>query len=105
MAKRSRNRNSGFIYVICRDDEGEPFYKIGRTRDWKNRLSGIQTGSPHKLKVLICFATSHTREDEETLHKMFEGKRVLGEWFKLEEVDLWAIAEFTDKFEVIGIAQ
>lgn len=71
------------IYVIGRADSNWREYpiKIGYTGGFSadSRLAGVQTGNPHKLKVL---ATARgDRETENILHLVFNCARSNGEWF------------------------
>ena len=65
------------IYFI--EQEGR-FVKIGYTDgDPCERLSAMQIGNPHELKLRVVMEGSE--RDERTLHDEFEAYRVRGEWF------------------------
>jgi hypothetical protein len=60
--------------------------KIGYTyndRLLKKRLSYLQTGNPHSIKLFASFPVS--QEIERWLHGRFREFRVLGEWFHFTE--------------------
>ena len=67
------------IYFI---KQGE-YVKIGYSAGIKDRLKGLQTGSPEELEVL---ATEHgDKLTEKWLHMLFEKQHYRGEWFKLDD--------------------
>jgi hypothetical protein len=72
-----------YVYVIRagRTD----WYKIGKTNDPEGRLQSLQTGSPHKLKLLHAFRADNATAAEEELHRLLHGKRLEGEWFNLTD--------------------
>lgn len=53
--------------------------KIGISKDPRQRLGSIKTGSSSKVR--IYYVTPGTREDERRLHQQFSEYRVNGEWF------------------------
>ena len=53
--------------------------KIGSTDNVKNRLMGMQTGSPEVLEVLATVPFGLIKEKD--LHRRFAADRVHGEWF------------------------
>lgn len=55
------------------------YIKIGKTDDVQKRLSGLQTGTPHTLKLLATMPGGH--DEERMLHQRFAGIRARGEWF------------------------
>ena len=71
-----------YIYFIRREDDIGPI-KIGSTRNIKDRLSGIQTGNPYKLKIIKTIYGERWLEVE--YHKKFDNLRLTGEWFKPEK--------------------
>jgi hypothetical protein len=84
---------SGFVYVIYLDDTSESrFYKIGMSSNFNNRLDTHQGSSPFNICVACAYYVGNMREEERALHSMFENKRIRGEWFDLNEIDLTTIA-------------
>jgi hypothetical protein len=66
------------IYFIQNVETGH--IKIGYAASPEKRLNGLQTGSPHELKLL--HSIPGTPADEATLHKKFQQHRLRGEWFE-----------------------
>jgi hypothetical protein len=68
------------VYFIQQGDTGP--IKIGYTEtldSLSGRMSGLQTGNPHKL---WCLATiDGTIADEHALHDRFKESHIRGEWF------------------------
>lgn len=69
------------IYVIKPD--GMDFVKVGQTRDLYPRLSTIQTGCPHHLRIL--FVLLGDTNDEARIHFDLGAHRERGEWFRLND--------------------
>jgi hypothetical protein len=76
------------IYAI----RSGPYIKIGMTRgDLKSRVSALQTGNPHKLKVSFARAVDidqswnkySVREMEMEIHRRLDKWRAEGEWFMI----------------------
>lgn len=76
----------GRVYFIKSGD----LVKIGYTTNVDRRLRGLQTGSPHKLEILLTHPGS--RRDEQLCHEQFAHLRVQGEWFRYSD-DLLAYLE------------
>lgn len=67
------------VYFI-QGPPGTPI-KIGiTTQDPEDRLRGIQTGSPHRLRILRTEPGGRSRELQ--LHRRFAAARLEGEWFE-----------------------
>lgn len=79
----SNDSKQGYIYVIhC---AGSTKYKIGITHSSiEGRLKALQTGCPHKLTIVMMFATANPEADEYRVHSLFKDCRESGEWFNLD---------------------
>jgi hypothetical protein len=73
------------VYII---KTGKNLYKIGKTRDLLKRLNGYHTHLPVIFKVVRQYIASNMTELEESLHIVFQHKRIKGEWFQLTNDDL-----------------
>ncbi len=82
----------GYVYVI---GNGGDEYKIGFTDgNVEKRLATLQSGSPLKLTVEFVISTiGGASRLEGEIHKKLEAKRVRGEWFRLDEIDLAMIRD------------
>lgn len=58
--------------------------KIGFTTNVEQRLSVLQTGSPHELKLVKVISGSPRKEKQ--LHKKFAEYNIRGEWFHWNDV-------------------
>lgn len=67
------------IYVIKPD--GLDYVKVGQTRDLYPRMSTIQTGCPHELRIL--FVLLGGTDEEARIHFDLGAHRERGEWFRL----------------------
>lgn len=67
-----------FVYLIY---NGNGHAKIGHTNDLERRLRELQTGSPHKLEVLLTIESNVAEKIESEIHHQLSNLRVEGEWF------------------------
>lgn len=81
-------RLSGFVYIA--HTAGTNNYKIGSALDISRRFKGLKTGNPH-LRIIATKESLNRRADEAMLHKLFESKRISGEWFELSAEQLSAL--------------
>lgn len=72
---RAKIERKTFIYFMR---AGE-FIKIGHSRNWRSRMSDMQTGSPHTIVPLLVLIAAES--DERKLHVRFRKSRFRGEWF------------------------
>ena len=75
-----KSPNQTCTYII---KDGSGLFKIGKTSDINSRLKNLRVGNP-----LIELVHKIDKDIEEILHKIFEKKRVNGEWFSLSNDDL-----------------
>lgn len=80
-----KNELSG-VYLMS---AGEGVYKIGYSCRVRQREGELRVGN-HLIKLVACWAG--TREDELKLHRMLMHKRLSGEWFKLDNVDIMEVS-------------
>jgi DNA-binding XRE family transcriptional regulator len=96
------------IYFIKHSE----FVKIGYTTGINNRLSQLQTSSPHKLQVVGLIDGDLNKEKE--LHQKFIHLSTSGEWFnytkeledyidKLDKSLLWKYGFIVNGISVIGL--
>lgn len=83
----------GFIYLVS---DGQ-FTKIGGTSyDVKKRLLELQTGNAKKLKIIGSYKCNYLNVTEKLIHNDFKDKKILNEWFSLDDIDCKKI--LNDKF-------
>lgn len=63
-------------------------YKIGKTRDLQRRLASYHTHLPILFRVVRQYPAANMNELEESLHIVFQHRRVKGEWFQLSDQEL-----------------
>ncbi len=73
---RAAARRPTFIYFV----EVEGHIKIGRSDNWRKRLSNIQSSCPFPARLLLVLKGSDGREKE--LHRLFAAHHVRGEWYR-----------------------
>jgi hypothetical protein len=96
--KYSEN-NQNKIYLLL--DRRNNLIKIGRSKILKIREKTLQSQNPNWELITAWIAPQKT---ENELHKIFQAKRVRGEWFSLTFIDLTEINEIMNSFEQIMIA-
>ena len=85
------------IYFI---GQGDDYVKIGYTKgSVAHRLTSIQTGNPHELKLLLTLEGG--RKAEYSYHSTFAPYHVRGEWYHLSKEIAAFIKQWSgDKREV-----
>lgn len=84
-----------FVYLFMR--KGDGIFKIGIAKDIKSRARGITYACGSFLKFiggLDCASFEVAYEIEQNLHHEFHDKRIVGEWFALEETDVNYVLSF-----------
>jgi len=78
-----------YIYLIKNEVDDTVLYKIGFSKNPKQRLKELKTGNPNALEIVAEFETKHKRKVETAFHNHYKTQNVSGEWFSLssEEVD------------------
>lgn len=79
------------VYVIQNTEN--LYCKIGVTVDLPARLSGLQTGNSALLVVLTFIESGDDYTLEAALHKRYQDKRLVGEWFALTKTDIAYLLE------------
>lgn len=91
--REPKNTKKGIIYIMkC---ERTSLYKIGLTTgDINLRLKSLKTANPSIILFKHYAEVMDLYEKERDLHNLFSKKRVDGEWFELNESDLFEIDLF-----------
>jgi len=92
--RREPPTTSGVYIVRCANK-----YKIGHTTNFARRVKSFKTANPDDI-VLEAFIGTENRLQakrlETALHRVFDAKRIKGEWFLLNEGDL----EFVNTYQM-----
>lgn len=90
----------GYVYLIC-DMDRPNTYKIGVTNKDKVELrkKELQTGNASELHICNSFKTKAPFLMEKYLHRVFNSKRIHGEWFNLTDEDVMSFVEECSKYE------
>ena len=80
-------------YVYLAKSSESRYTKIGKSNRPIIRMSSIQTGTAGVISLThaVKMAKKDCYEFEKLLHKLFEEKRVKGEWFDLDDEDIGLI--------------
>lgn len=71
----------GFVYAI--GAVGLDMYKLGRSKDIRNRMVSLRIGSPVALVLFWSAEVQSMRSAEDRLHRAFQSAHSHGEWFYL----------------------
>jgi predicted GIY-YIG superfamily endonuclease len=74
----------GYVYII-RAENG--LFKIGKAKSPKARIAAIGQLIPMKWEVFHIFWSPDFGDAERSLHQYYASKRIIGEWFALNEHD------------------
>jgi len=83
-----------WIYLI--EQQGTNLYKIGISKNPEERVKQLQTANGVKLDLIKQFKTEFDYKLERVLHRHFQSKKTIGEFFELNEND---VKEFTSLCE------
>jgi hypothetical protein len=85
-----------YLYLIrCREEA----FKIGIASDVRSRIASLQTGNPYKLELAKCYSFSNAEVIERALHMKFEPVRMVGEWFRLTDEQLYQFVKICGMFD------
>lgn len=91
---KEKKIRSGFVYIAKCNHTG--LYKIGSTtREPNKRIQELKITNP-SIEKHLSFSTKDIK-DEIEFHKIFADKKISGEWFKLDNLDLEIIIKFYNK--------
>jgi len=71
----ANNRQESAVYFIAVRE----FIKIGWTKNWRKRISQMQTANPDRIEILLVVGRPVVYE--KTMHQKFAEHRTRGEWF------------------------
>lgn len=93
--KVSFEESADYCYVYLMNDKATGYYKIGMSNNPEYRESTLQSEKPTIEKICHKKYPSRrvARAIESALHRVFNEKRFRGEWFKLNERDIWEIKQ------------
>jgi hypothetical protein len=75
------------VYII-KPSTKDNIYKIGHTKNLINRLKDLQVSHFDELEICHHFETDKALQAEKLLHDIFWNKRIRGEWYKLDNLDI-----------------
>jgi Meiotically up-regulated gene 113 len=87
--KNENMENLDYVYLMVNNDTG--YIKIGTSRNPRHREKTLHSQEP---KIFIIAKWRCEKKVEKELHEKFKAKRIRGEWFNLQLIDLKRIQEF-----------
>jgi hypothetical protein len=85
MHDKTATKTGNCVYIL---KTGKNLFKIGKTQDLQKRLASYHTHLPVLFRIIRQYPAANMHELEESLHIVFQHKRVKGEWFELLHEDL-----------------
>lgn len=87
--------DADYCCVYLMNDTANGYYKIGMSNNPEYRESTLQSEKPSIVKICHKQYPSRrmARSIEAALHRMYGSKRIRGEWFSLNEKDIWEIKQ------------
>lgn len=99
------NTNSGIIYFLY-EDEITDMFKIGMTtRSVKQRIRNLQTGNSKNIREYTSLKCDDVRFAETFIHKMFQSKRHIGEWFRIDKTEIDQLVRFINGFSKLKVEE
>ncbi len=84
VGKAKKDNRAGFVYVIC-DYERTGDCKIGRARNWQDRIAQFEVKLPFKFSVVNIIRCQDMFKAESDLHARYRHQRTNGEWHALTD--------------------
>ena len=79
-------REETYIYaLICRDESGPHYVKVGFTRSPEIRLNDLRNSGPIpslEFRIVALTHEAHAPTVEYAIHRLFASRRSRGEWFR-----------------------
>ena len=75
----------GFVYIL----HSNGAYKIGHAKIVDKRIEKISPALPYPVELEIAISTDDRYALEKELHERYKSKRLNGEWFALDHLDLF----------------
>ena len=85
------------VYIIQKLSDST--FKIGVSKNPKQRLKAIQTGNEGKLKLLATYPSEYAYKIESALRNLFSHCKREGEWVDISLVEAYAFEEKCRKIE------
>ncbi len=73
------------VYIL---KTGKNLYKIGKTQNLQKRITAYHTHLPILFRIVRQYPAQNMTELEESMHIIFQHKRIKGEWFELSHDDI-----------------
>lgn len=102
---KSRSLQAGYIYVLKASDKMDSMYKIGRTKDLKQRLASYQTGKLEDIELVFKYRTDNLKGVEDCVKLALKDMRPR-KYKEIYKADLTVIKQIISKCQQIeGLKQ
>lgn len=96
-----KNKESSYVYLIRENISNT--IKIGYTNNPERRVAEFRVQLPFEINHIHTIQCVNGRETEKLLHKLYQHKRVNGEWFRLSELDVGDIKKLNLPRRIIAM--
>ena len=86
LERKARKIYPGYVYLI--GNKEKRIYKVGKSRQPKERYKAIATKLPFSVEIVHVIGGDDIEKAEKLLHNTFAPKRTHGEWFELSDEDV-----------------
>lgn len=94
-----KKKQGGYVYLLG-DSGKENLFKIGVTKGTiEARIKKLQTGNSGEIYICNYFQTEYPFFIEKQLHFKYHNKKVLNEWFELNNDDILNFTKECEKIE------
>jgi hypothetical protein len=93
-------RTGNCVYIL---KTGKDLFKIGKTQDLHRRLAAYRTHLPVDFRIIRQYPATNAGTLEESLHIVFQHRRVQGEWFRLTNDDLVICDNIVRNYALAGL--
>lgn len=87
------------VYLIHQTNSN--LYKVGVSKHVRKRLKENQTGNGNTLKIISSVPSEIAYKVETLIHKRWQNKRQVGEWFELTEGDVNGFENLCREIEMV----
>lgn len=88
------------VYLICSKLGDEKLYKIGYTRrNINQRIKELKVGNAGDFYLIDSYESIWGSKIEASLHKILRLKKISGEWFDLDEIEVSNFKKICEKLD------
>jgi len=94
-----KKNTDGYVYFIKNGSSGNKV-KIGSAINIDNRVNSYQTAFHEKIFILGYIKAENYIFLEKDIHRLFSDSRIKGEWFEIDDLDIFTLKELYEYNEI-----